>query len=114
MTRCNKVRQQLYTLLASQTVVDITRTKGGVSNSGQGVKDMNLRKVKEAELRREVEQLQAEIIKMMTNKKPGYKAETDFGTFASRDLAKMLSEKVKIFLFLFSNSGCIFFGKTLS
>ena len=89
------MRQELYTLLASQTVVDITRTKGGVSNSGLGIKEMNLRKIKEAELRREVEQLQAEIIKLMTNKRPGYKAETDFGTFASRDLAKMLNEKVK-------------------
>ena len=34
------------------------------------------------------------MLKLMTAKKPGYKAESSFGTFASRDLAKMLNNKV--------------------
>ena len=43
MTRCNKARQELYTLMASQTVVDITRSKGGASNSGPSIRELNLR-----------------------------------------------------------------------
>ena len=43
MARCNKARQELYTLMASQTVVDITRSKGGASNSGPSIRELNLR-----------------------------------------------------------------------
>ena len=43
MTRCNKARQELYTLMASQTVVDITRSKGGASNSGPSIRELNMR-----------------------------------------------------------------------
>ena len=43
MVRCNKARQELYTLMASQTVVDITRSKGGASNSGPSIRELNLR-----------------------------------------------------------------------
>ena len=43
MSRCNKARQELYTLMASQTVVDITRSKGGASNSGPSIRELNLR-----------------------------------------------------------------------
>merc|ERR1719323_494498 len=56
MSRCNKARQELYSLMANQTVVDVTRSK-----------EFNLRKVKEAELRREVEQLQTEMLRLMTS-----------------------------------------------
>ena len=52
------------------------------------------RKLKEAELRREVESLQTEMLRLMTSRRPGYKAESTFGTFASRELAKMLANKV--------------------
>jgi len=94
MTRCNKARQELYTLMASQTVVDITRSKGGASNSGPSIRELNLRKLKEAELRREVESLQTEMLRLLTSRRPGYKAESAFGTFASRELAKTLDNKV--------------------
>ena len=50
--------------------------------------------MKEAELRREVESLQTEMLRMMTARRPGYRAESDFGTFASRELAKTLGNKV--------------------
>jgi len=93
MTRCNKARQELFTLMASQTVVDITRSKGGASNSGPSIRELNLRKLKEAELRREVESLQTEMLRLMTSRRPGYKAESAFGTFASRELAKTLGNK---------------------
>jgi len=93
MDRCNKARQELYSLMASQTVVDITRSKGGASNSGPSIKELNLRKLKEAELRREVESLQTEMLRLLTSRRPGYKAESAFGTFASRDLARMLGNK---------------------
>ena len=112
MTRCNKARQELYTLMASQTVVDITRSKGGASNSGPSIRELNMRsyfvfeafqqlhfrvisrKLKEAELRREVESLQTEMLRLMTSRRPGYRAESAFGTFASRELAKSLGNKV--------------------
>ena len=96
MARCNKARQELYQLMAGHVVVDITRTAGGGSNSGPSIKDINMRKLKETELRKEVEQLQMEILKLMTSRKPGYKAETSFGTFASRDYAKILNNKVRV------------------
>ena len=94
MSRCNKARQELYSLMANQTVVDVTRNKGGGSNSGPSLKEFNLRKVKEAELRREVEQLQTEMLRLMTSRRPGYRAESSFGTFASRDFAKMMNNTV--------------------
>jgi len=98
MSRCNKARQELYTLISSQPIVDITRSAGGASNSGPSIKELNLRKMKEAELRKEVELLQTEMLKLMTSRKPGYKAETAFGTFASRDFAKLLNNKdVRLF-----------------
>jgi len=93
MSRCNKVRMELYTLLATQPVVDITRTKGGVSNIGPSMREINLRKVKETQLRRELETLQLEVLNLQTSRKPGYKADTAFGTFASRDFAKTLNQK---------------------
>merc|ERR1712098_643350 len=93
ITRCNKARTELYTLLATQPVVDITRTKGGVSNSGASMKELNLRKIKEAQLRREVESLQLEVLKFQTGRSPGFKADTAFGTFASRDFARTLNQK---------------------
>eukprot|EP00090_Calanus_glacialis_P001815 TRINITY_DN11349_c0_g1_i1.p1 TRINITY_DN11349_c0_g1~~TRINITY_DN11349_c0_g1_i1.p1 ORF type:complete len:1330 (-),score=541.02 TRINITY_DN11349_c0_g1_i1:124-4113(-) len=93
MSRCNKARTELYTLLATQPVVDITRTKGGVSNSGASMQEINLRKVREAQLRREVESLQLEVLNLQTSRKPGYKADTAFGTFASRDFARTLNQK---------------------
>ena len=96
MARCNKARQELYALMAGQVVVDITRSAGGGSNSGPTIKDINMRKLKEAELRKNVEQLQAEILMLLTSRKPGYRAETSFGTFASRDYAKILNNKVTV------------------
>ena len=96
MARCNKARQELYTLMAAHTVVDITRNKGGGSNSGPSIKDINMRKLKEAELRKEVEQLQVEIVRLLASRKPGYKAESSFGTFVSRDYAKILNNKVRL------------------
>ena len=95
MGRCNKARQELYALMAAHTVVDITRNKGGGSNSGPSIKDINMRKLKEAELRKEVEQLQVEILRLLASRKPGYKAESSFGTFVSRDYAKILNNKVR-------------------
>ena len=53
-----------------------------------------VRKLKEAELRREVESLQTEMLRLLTSRRPGYKAESAFGTFASRELAKTLGNKV--------------------
>merc|ERR1712107_642727 len=76
MSRFNKARQELYSLMANQTVVDVTRNKGGGSNSGPSLKEFNLRKVKQAELRREVEQLQTEMLRLMTSRRPGYRAES--------------------------------------
>ena len=64
--------QELFALMASHAVVDITRNKGGGSNSGPSIKEINVRKLKEAELRREVEQLQAEIVRLLASRKPGY------------------------------------------
>jgi len=93
IARCNKARTELYTLLATQPVVDITRTKGGVSNSGASMKELNLRKIKEAQLRREVESLQLEVLKFQTGRSPGFKADTSFGTFASRDYARSFNKK---------------------
>jgi len=93
IARCNKARTELYTLLATQPVVDITRTKGGVSNSGASMKELNLRKIKEAQLRREVESLQLEVLKFQTGRSPGFKADTSFGTFASRDFARSFNKK---------------------
>ena len=58
------------------------------------LKHLFLRKLKEAELRREVESLQTEMLRLMTSRRPGYKAESAFGTFASRELAKTLGNKV--------------------
>merc|ERR1719361_353875 len=46
----------------------------------------------ETSLRREVEQLQLAMLKLETNK-PGRRANTSFGTFASRDFAKVLNNK---------------------
>merc|ERR1739848_501912 len=65
---------------------------GGGSNSGPSIKEINMRKLKEAELRKEVEQLQAEIVRLLASRKPGYQAESSFGTFVSRD-AKILNNK---------------------
>ena len=96
MSKCNKAKMELYTLLATQPVVDITRTKGGVSNIGPSMKEINLRKVRETQLRREVESLQLEVLNLQTSRKPGYKADTAFGTFASRDFAKTLNQKVAL------------------
>ena len=96
MARCNKARQELFALMASHTVVDITRNKGGGSNSGPTIKEINMRKLKEAELRKEVEQLQVEIVRLLASRKPGYKAESSFGTFVSRDYAKILNNKVRL------------------
>ena len=69
MKRCNKAREELYSLLANPVVVDITRTKveedcftfdlnslikqGGVMN-GRSMQDINARKMRETSLRREV------------------------------------------------------------
>ena len=71
MKRCNKAREELYSLLANPVVVDITRTKveencialldltyplelqGGVMN-GRSMQDINTRKMRETSLRREV------------------------------------------------------------
>ena len=58
------------------------------------LKHLFLRKLKEAELRREVESLQTEMLRLMTSRRPGYKTESAFGTFASRELAKTLGNKV--------------------
>ena len=58
------------------------------------LKHLFLRKLKEAELRREVESLQTEMLRLMTSRRPGYKAASAFGTFASRELAKTLGNKV--------------------
>merc|ERR1712013_790463 len=91
--KTDKAKMELYTLLATQPVVDITRTKGGVSNIGPSMKEINLRKVRETQLRREVESLQLEVLNLQTSRKPGYKADTAFGTFASRDFAKTLNQK---------------------
>merc|ERR1712130_146077 len=91
MKRCNKAREELYSLLANPIVVDITRTKGGVMN-GRSMQDINARKMREASLRREVEQLQLAMLKLETSK-PGRRANTSFGTFASRDFAKVLNNK---------------------
>jgi len=74
-------------------VVDITRTKSGESNIGPSMMEINLRKVKETQLRREVESLQLEVFNLQTSRKPGYRADTAFGTFASRDFAKNLHQK---------------------
>jgi len=93
IARCNNARAELYHLLASQSVVDITRTKGGVSNLGSSMKENKLRSVREAQLRREVETLQLEVITLLTERKPGLKADTAFGTFASRNYAKLLDQK---------------------
>ena len=75
-------------------VVDVTRSKGGASNSGPSVQQLRLRRAREAELRREVESLQVEILRVRTSRKPGYRAQSAFGTFASREFAKMLNNKV--------------------
>merc|ERR1712181_92164 len=91
MKRGNKAREELYSLLANPVVVDITRTKGGVMN-GRSMQDTNARKMRETSLRREVEQLQLAMLKLETNK-PGRRANTSFGTFASRDFAKVLNSK---------------------
>ena len=69
MKRCNKAREELYSLLANPVVVDITRIKvekncitfdlkylikqGGVMN-GRSMQDINARKMRETSLRREV------------------------------------------------------------
>merc|ERR1711994_193462 len=91
MKRCNKAREELYSLLANPVVVDITRTKGGVMN-GRSMQDINARKMRETSLRREVEQLQLAMLKLETSK-PGRRANTSFGTFASRDFAKVIKKK---------------------
>merc|ERR1719322_2282201 len=44
MKRCNKAREELYSLLANPVVVDITRTKGGVMK-GRSMQDINARKM---------------------------------------------------------------------
>ena len=41
-----------------------------------------------------MESLQTEMLRLMTSRRPGYKAESAFGTFASRELAKTLGNKV--------------------
>jgi dynactin 1 len=88
MQRCNKARAELYELLSSRTVVDIR--PGG---AGAGRADEAGRRVREAALRREVEGLQAAILQLQTGRGPGRRAATDFGTFASRDFAKLLNSR---------------------
>ena len=75
-------------------MVDVTRSKGGASNSGPSVQQLRLRRAREAELRREVESLQVEMLRVRTSRKPGYRAQSAFGTFASREFAKILNNKV--------------------
>ena len=94
VAKCNKARMELFSLMASQTVVDVTRSKGGGSNSGPSLKEFKLRQLKEEELRKKVESLQIEVMNVMASRKFGYKAKSEYGTFASRNLAKMLNSKV--------------------
>jgi dynactin 1 len=86
--RCNRARAELYELLSSRTVVDIRPGGAGAGRASEAA-----RRVKEAALRREVEGLQVAILKLQTGRAPGRRADTQFGTFASRDFAKLLNSK---------------------
>ena len=85
MKRCNKAREELYSLLANPVVVDITRTKvegncftfdlnflfklqGGVMN-GRSMQDINARKMRETSLRREVSQYHTHPLKIREERK---------------------------------------------
>ena len=75
------------------------------------MQEVAARKVREAALRKEVEQLQAAMLRLQTAKAPGrrwgvrmsgsslssfcshFRANTAFGTFPSRDFAKVLNSK---------------------
>ena len=43
-----------------------------------------------------LKKIPSEMLRLLTSRRPGYKAESAFGTFASRDLARMLGNKVII------------------
>jgi len=89
--KSNKLRAELHNLLSSQMVVDITRTKGGGHASNQ--QEPLARKLREEVARKEADQLQLEVLKLLSARKPVHRVNSDFGTFASPAFARSLKEK---------------------
>jgi len=90
MRRCNTARSDLFSLLCSQSVVDLSRPPGTNLKTNKGVQERELR---EAALRNEVDKLSLETAKLMTGKLDGGTVSSSFGSFASNSAARAVKEK---------------------
>merc|ERR1740128_703081 len=90
MRRCNTARSDLFSLLCSQSVVDLSRPPGTSLKTDKGVQERELR---EAALRSEVDKLSLKTAKLMTGKLDGGTVSSSFGSFASNSAARAVNEK---------------------
>jgi len=92
MKRCNAARSDLFSLLSSQEVVDVSRNSGIRRTN---IKDVHERELKESALRSEIERLRLETAKLLANKMEGGKVAdvNNFGSFPSTSSGRALAEK---------------------
>lgn len=95
MRRCNAARSDLFSLLCSQEVVNVTRTPAGVSNSN--IKAIKQREMREKALRAEISMLTVETAKLLAGKLDTANGQlhpiASFGNFASGAASKAVNEK---------------------
>jgi len=90
--KCATYRSDLFSLLCSQQIVDLTNPKANLARKDN--KEQAERRIKEETLRSEISLLQLEITKLMaTRLDNGISVPSEFGTFASPAASRAINEK---------------------
>jgi dynactin 1 len=90
--RCGAARSELYSLLCSQQIVDVSKPKGNLAR--KDAKDQKARQIREKSLRAEISLLQLEMTKLLASRLDnGTTVPSSFGSFASTGASKAINEK---------------------